>query len=79
MRKDNYMYITSSNGKPLCQGAMDLYSFNKISKKDFLTMREPIVIEVNHKYHIILPVKDADNFTLTETRRKLTPEPTKKH
>ena len=65
MRKDNWAYFVTVDGKPVCTGALELDALNKIPINLNLKVGEPKIIKIGSRFHILLPIRQNDPVSMT--------------
>ena len=66
MRKDNYLYFVNSAENVLDNGARQISSVNKLPRLESLAVAQPKFINVNKKFHIVIPLRNEQRESLTD-------------
>ena len=71
MRNDNYMYFTDILGNPTDVGSECLNLHNKLPRITNLELNIPYVLEINNKFHILMPIRGEERVSMLKIEENL--------
>ena len=71
MRKDNWVYFTTTKGEPCDIGATELQVTKYLPKNISLTLCEPKFLKIGSKSHIILPVRGELSISISQATENI--------